>query len=159
MKKKVNCDESRTWYVSLHMEACYQHSFRYVKAEPGKVRKTSVTDRHSDRQNDSVTDCKPMVPSGFTGEGLKTLSRKLVWQTEWQPEWQSDRQTYCKPIVPPPGFTGEGLKTLLYDNLGTSTCTCITKLPIYMSMTKRLDFVFTRRLAINSFSLELKQQM
>ena len=32
MKNLVNRDESRTWSVALHMEACFQLSFRYVKA-------------------------------------------------------------------------------------------------------------------------------
>ena len=49
------------------------------------MRKTSVTDGRTDRR----TECKPIVPPGFTGGGLKS----------------------AKPIVPP-GFTGGGLKRM-----------------------------------------------
>ena len=30
--KVINCDKSRTWSVTLHMKACYQLLFRYMKA-------------------------------------------------------------------------------------------------------------------------------
>ena len=35
------------------------------------MRKTSVTDRQTDR----VTECKPIVPPGFTGGGLIIMTR------------------------------------------------------------------------------------
>ena len=37
--------KSRTWSVTLHMEASYQLSCRYVKAESRKVRKTNFEQR------------------------------------------------------------------------------------------------------------------
>ena len=35
------------------------------------MRKTSVTDRQTDGLTGRLTECKPIVPPGFTGGGLK----------------------------------------------------------------------------------------
>ena len=39
--------------------------------------KNSVTDRRTDGQTDRQTECKPIVPSGFTGGGLITMRHDL----------------------------------------------------------------------------------
>ena len=70
MQRWVNHDESRTWCVTRHMESCYQVSYRYLKGQPRKVRKTYVTDRKNNRQ----IECKHIVLSEFNFGGLTTWS-------------------------------------------------------------------------------------
>ena len=48
------------------------------------MRKTSVTDRRRDGQTDGLTECKPIVPPGFTGWGLKKVSAVAVIRKYFQ---------------------------------------------------------------------------
>ena len=55
----------------MQKEVICKISAQYDNACRRKVRKTSVTDGRTDRQTEGPTECKPIVPPGFTGGGTK----------------------------------------------------------------------------------------
>ena len=83
-KKLTQSNGSRTWSAVQSNRIIYKISALYVKECRRKMRKTSVTDGRTDGQTDRLTECKPIVPPGFTGgtfsvpNAYQSLQKDLV---------------------------------------------------------------------------------